>query len=213
MRARPDRPADQSFNTPQYREHTSNPSDVTEPIAEWSSWTRRCGSCHLTLPTTRIASPCRSRSFCSFPCAQLRVLACRAVPRYSVSIFRPSHCGQSCALEKPGKNGGFRGDERTVQSGMEVDYVLAAAMITESEDGPWKTSNIDMIRDVPHNGSFHDVRKVRDKFLGCWLSAVSERAWARFHRNHVVGRPSESGRLTYTRKTRPFEPHGWYHPG
>lgn len=76
---------------------------------------------------------------------------------------------------------------------MEVDYVLAAVVITESEDGPWKTSNIDMIRDVPHNGSLHDVHRVRDKFLGCWLSAVSERAWARFHRNHVValiGRPN-----------------------
>lgn len=85
-----------------------------------------------------------------------------------------------------------------------LPYVLVAEMITESEDGPWKTSDIDMIRGVPHNGSRHDVHTVRDKFLGCWLSAVSQRACARFHRNHVVGRPSESGRLTYTRQTRPL---------
>lgn len=96
---------------------------------------------------------------------------------------------------------------------MKVDYVLVAVKITESEDGPGKTSDIDMIRDIPHNGSLDDVRQVRNKFLGCWLSAVSERAWARFHRNRVVGRPSESGRLTYTRQARTFEPVGWYHLG
>lgn len=64
---------------------------------------------------------------------------------------------------------------------VKVDYVLVAVKITESEDGPGKTSDIDMIRDIPHNGSLDDVRQVRDKFLGYWLSAVSERAWARFH--------------------------------
>lgn len=96
-----------------------------------------------------------------------------------------------------GRNGAFLDAQGQCKVGWE--YVRwAAVTITESEDGPWKTSDIDVIRGIPHNGSLHDVHRVRDKFLGCWLSVVSERAWARFHRIHVVGYPSEPGRLTYT---------------
>lgn len=46
---------------------------------------------------------------------------------------------------------------RTVQSVMVVDYALTAETITESEDGPWMASDIDVIRHAPHNGSLHDV--------------------------------------------------------